>query len=282
MKKFLLALLTQPVFAHHGQDFLVTLDSKTLAPWQALSGSGFEHSRYTDSEELSFTQTFILGLPNDLSFGATFRFAEEGSGGWDDFSITPSLQWTAPALSLPALDFTLHLSIAAGWEIPISTSSAHVHGDKITKQDCRSLIAIPSLFAACHQANASSQSHTHDEGGHSHSGIHRHGESHGFLRFIGEISPSSRDRLAVNLIAVFPEDDSIQTGYALAYRRQLNDSFSLGLEFTGDFDAQGEHLAYLTSTLFLNHHLTLTLGAAAGLSSASPSHSFQSLLVWRF
>jgi hypothetical protein len=84
------------------------------------------------------------------------------------------------------------------------------------------------------------------------------------------------------LIAVFAADDSIQTGYALAYRHQFDDHFSLGHEVIGDFDTSGEHLAYLTSTYALNHHLTLTLGAATGLSEDSPQSTFQSLLVWRF
>ncbi|MEJ6578659.1 MAG: hypothetical protein QNL33_15025 [Akkermansiaceae bacterium] len=32
----------------------------------------------------------------------------------------------------------------------------------------------------------------------------------------------------------------------------------------------------------LNHHLSLSLGAATGLNSTSPDSTFQGLLVWRF
>lgn len=275
----ILALLIRPVSAHHGQDFLVTLDSKSLAPWSALSGTGFEHTRYDNYEELSIVQTFLLGLPNKFSAGASFRFADDGSGSWNQFSITPSLQWTAPTLHLDSLDTSIQIAIAAGWEIPINESS-HDHGT-ISLQDCSPLLGIPSLHAACELANRNALNHTHDDS-HEHSGIHRHGESHGFLRFIAETQLTPKDRLALNLIAVFPEDKSIQTGYAMAYRHRFNEKFSVGLEATGDFDSNGEHLAYLTATTYLNHHLSVTLGAATGLNSRSPDSTFQGLIIWRF
>lgn len=276
----LLGLQLVPVSAHHGQDFLVTLDSNTLAPWTALSGTGFEHTRYSGSEELSIVQTFVTGLPNNFSAGASFRFADDGQGSWDQFSITPSLQWTAPTLHLESFDTSINFAIAAGWEIPVSSAS-HNHGSDLPLQDCSPYLGIPSLYAACQQANANAGNHTHDDG-HEHSGIHRHGESHGFLRLIAETNLSSKDRLALNLIAVFPEDDAIQTGYAIAYRHRLTEKFSLGLEATGDFNTRGEHLAYLTATTYLNHHLSVTIGAATGLNSNSPDTTFQGLVVWRF
>lgn len=282
MKKLLPLLFIQPLLAHHGQDFLVTLDTKILAPSQALSATGFENTRYDNSEEISFTQTFVFGLPENFSVGATARFADDGLGSWDDFSVTPSIQWTAPSLTMTSLDLTLHFAVAAGWEIPGSTGSEHRHSGGIPQQDCSAYLGIPSLHAACQQANANALNHNHDEGGHSHSGIHRHGESHGFVRFIAETNLSEKDRLAANVIAVIPEGESIQTGYALAFRHQLNEDFALGLETIGDFDAHGEHLAYLTSTYYFNHHLSATLGAATGLTSSSPKSTFQALVAWRF
>jgi len=278
-------LLALPAIAHHGQDFLVTLDTKTLSPWKTLSGTGFEYSSYQDSEEWSATQTFVLGLPNNFSFATTLLLSDDGSGSWDDFSITPSLQWTAPSWKPKSLGITLNFAIAAGWEIPWDSNSdsnhSHGHGSAPSLQDCSPFIAIPSLYAACQQANTNALNHSHDDD-HGHSGIHRHGESHGFIRLIAETDLTEQDRLAANFITVIPEDDSVEFGYAFAYRHQFNDSFFIGMEAIGDLDANGEHLAYLTSTIFINHHLSLTLGAATGLNSQSPDYTLQSLLVWRF
>ena len=138
------------------------------------------------------------------------------------------------------------------------------------------------MLAVTLTSNQSAANHTHDNGGHSHRGIHRHGESHGFLRLIAELKPTAKDRFVFNTITVFPEDESPQWGYALAYRHRLNEQVLLGLEATGDFELDGEHLVYLTGTSYLNHHLSATLGVATGLNDASPDLTIQTLISWRF
>jgi len=273
--------LSLPVLAHHGQDFLVTLDTGTTVPWEFRTTIGGEYTRYSGSHEASATQTVILGLPHRFSLSSTIRLADESSGSWDSLSITPTLQWSAPNLNLSGAFSTLGLAAAFGWEFPLEGSDSHNH-DSIDLMDCSGLAGIPPLFQACQLANLNATNHTHGNGGHSHRGIHRHGEGHGFLRLIAELKPTSKDRIVFNTITVFPEDESPQWGYAFAYRRRFNEQFSLGLEAIGDLDWDGEHLIYLTGTSYLNHHLTATFGLATGLTDASPDFTIQTLVAWRF
>lgn len=70
--------------------------------------------------------------------------------------------------------------------------------------------------------------------------------------------------------------------YALAYRHRFTETFSVGVEATGDFKQNGEHLVYLTGTRFVNHHLSITLGGAVGLTDESLDITAQTLLSWRF
>ncbi|WP_411846925.1 hypothetical protein AAFN60_05345 [Roseibacillus persicicus] len=270
------------VFGHHGQDFLVTLDTATPHPWQLFSTSGFDYSKQGSEEELSLLQGFTLGLPSGFTAGASYRIGDEGSGQWASESITPTLQWNGAKLEWGEHS-SLSLGFALGWEIPTSgTSSNHSHGGDLALQDCSSLIGIPALYQACLLANEERLNHSHDEDGHSHDGIHRHGESHGFLRLIAELELGERDKIASNLIAVFPEDGDPAFGYALAYRHRFNELFSAGLEATGDFDSNGEHLLYLTTTFYPNDSFSITLGTATGLTPDSADLSVQSLLTWRF
>lgn len=283
MKHLAFLLLTLPAMAHHGQDFLVTLDTGTIDPWKFKTTFGGEYSEYSSGHEVSVTQSIILGLPGLISLSSVFRFADEGSGRWDSLSITPTLQWSAPRLFNEGSLSNLKVGFAAGWEIPIDSGHDHA-GDHIdtSLMDCSGLIGIPPLFQACQQANQNAANHSHEDHGHGHRGIHRHGERHGFARFIAEFNPSSKDRIVFNTIAVFPEDQSVRWGYALAYRHRLSENLAVGLEATGDFDSEGEHLIYLTGTSFLNHHLSCTLGAATGLNNRSPDFSIQTLVSWRF
>lgn len=82
--------------------------------------------------------------------------------------------------------------------------------------DGSNLVGIPPLFQACWLANQNATNHTHADSKHSHDGIYRHGESHGFARFTAELRPTAKDRIALNSITVFPENESPQWGYAAA------------------------------------------------------------------
>ena len=280
---FLLALAA-PAYAHHGQDFLVTIDAGVNQPWEFRTTLGGEHAEYSSSNyESSLTQSLILGLPQNFTFINILRYADEGSGSWSQLSATPMLQWTAPDLKLQGSLSSLRLSVAGGWEFPINGSHdhSHDHGSPI-KMDCSSLIAVPPLFQACQLANQNASTHTHEGGSHGHQGIHRHGESHGFLRLVAELNPTPQDRFVFNTITVFPENDSPQWGYAVAYRHRFDSKLALGCEAIGDFDSNGEHLVYLTGTSYLNHHFSFTIGAATGLTEASPDFAFQTLLSLRF
>ena len=286
MKKapfLIFAMLQVPVSAHHGQDFLVTIDAGENNPWAFRSTFGGEYTEYGYDYESSLTQSLILGLPKRLTFISTFRYADEGSGSWNSFSATPMLQWTLPDLHLNGPLSSLKLALIGGWEIPINGGSSDRHDhSSASMTDCSGLVGIPTLFQACQMANQNAANHTHGDGSHGHDGIHRHGESHGFLRLITEFRPAEKDRLVFNTITVFPEGDSPQWGYAAAYRHQFSKKLALGLEAIGDLNTNGEHLIYLTGTSYANDHFSFTLGAATGLTDSSPDFTLQTLLSWRF
>lgn len=66
-------------------------------------------------------------------------------------------------------------------------------------------------------------------------------------------------------------------GLRRSYRHRVSECFALGLEATGDFDVNGEHLFYLTSTSFVNNRFSFTICVATGLTEASPDFTSQTL-----
>lgn len=286
MKIPLFFALALPAWAHHGQDFLVTIDAGVNRPWEFRTTFGGEYSDYSRVTERSLTQSIILGLPRGFSFINILRYGDPGEGSWNTLSTTPMLQWTAPDLNLRGPLSSLHLSVAGGWEIPINEGPHHDHAlDHGTPalRDCSDLIAIPPAFLACQMANQNAAGHSHETGeGHQHDGIHRHGQSHGFLRLVAELNPTPSDRLVFNTITVFPEEESPRWGYAAAYRHRFHPRIALGIEATGDLDANGEHLVYLTGTSYFTDQFSATLGVATGLTEDSPNLTLQTLVSWRF
>lgn len=286
MKKrsaFILYCLSSPLQAHHGQDFLVTIDTGQNDVGAFRSTFGGEYTRYGDDNERSLTQSLILGLPHRMTLLSIFRYADDGQGSRSSFSASPMLQWTLPRLDLDGPFSSLQLAIAGGWEIPINRGDRQDHSHSPAPlADCSGLVGIPTLFQACQMVNQNAANHSHGDEGHLHGGIHRHGESHGFLRFVAEIRPTPKDRFVVNTITVFPEGHSPQWGYAAAYRHRFTEQFAFGIETIGDFDVSGEHLVYLTGTSYINNHLSLTIGGATGLTSNSPDLTLQTLVSWRF
>ncbi|MBK1831357.1 hypothetical protein JIN77_11510 [Verrucomicrobiaceae bacterium R5-34] len=274
-------VLASNAFAHHGQDFLVTLDTATPHAGQIYSTTGFDYSKHGGEEETAILQAFSIGLPAGFTLGASYQISNEGDSEWAAQSFTPTLQWNAPSYTW-GQHSSLSLGIAIGWEIPTEgEDSDHSHSDSLELTDCSSLIGIPALYQACQLANEQRANHTHGDE-HSHDGIHRHGESHGFVRLIAQLELGHHDQIAANLIAVFPEDDSPAYGYAIAYRHRFSDFLAAGIEATGDFDRHGEHLLYLTTTLYPNEKASITFGAAAGLTEAASDFALQTLFTWRF
>ena len=275
--------LSAAAHGHHGQDFLVTIDAGQNDPWAFRSTFGGEYSEYAGEYESSVTQSMVLGLPHRLTFISILRYADDGAGSWSSLSATPMLQWNLPDLELEGPLSSLRLAVAGGWEFPINGGHEDGHNhSSAPMMDCSGLVGIPPLFRACQMANQNAANHTHGENGHGHDGIHRHGESHGFFRLVAELRPTPKDRIVLNSITVFPEDDSPRWGYAAAYRHRFSEHFALGLEATGGFDANGEHLLFLTGTSFVNDGFSFTVGAATGLTKASPDLTLQTLLSLRF
>ncbi|MEN8772177.1 MAG: hypothetical protein ABF379_02745 [Akkermansiaceae bacterium] len=119
-------------------------------------------------------------------------------------------------------------------------------------------------------ANQNAANHTHADSKHGHDRIHRHDERHGFARFVAEFRPTTKDRIVLNSITVFPENESPQWRLRRSYRHHFSECFALGLDATGDFDVNGEHPLYLTSISFVNNRSSFTVCAVTGLTEASP------------
>lgn len=282
-------LLIHSLAAHHGQDFLVTLDAKRVDPWNVVVTTGAEFTKSAGEEEISIVQGFILGLPGGLSSGLSYRYGDDPeSGNWDAHSLTPSLQWSSSALALGASGMRVNFAIAGGYEINFGPrddlqSGSHRHGEDLQERDCSALLGVPSLYEACQQVNVNARNHTHKkEGSHEHEGIHRHGKDHGFVRLIADFTTHSRSRFAVNLVGVFPDGESVAFGYAAAWRHRFTDRLAMGLEATGDLRDDGQHSLFLASICSIDHARSLTLGVATGLTEEAPDLSVQGLLVWRF
>ncbi|MDP0490171.1 MAG: hypothetical protein Q7Q71_03870 [Verrucomicrobiota bacterium JB023] len=281
MRKLILPIsLASPLFAHHGQDFLVTLDAAPLASGEFLSLTRTEFTSYQSEEEFGVSQSLLAGLPGDLSIGATFLLTNNAEDFSDNaLALSPSIQWSPEFSRIGSLSF----SLSGAWEFALreQDSHHHDHGEEIPVDDCSALIGIPHLYQACLAANENRQNHTHDES-HDHGGIHRHGQSHGTLRLIADWDATDHFKIAGNLIAVFPEGDSPAFGYALAMRQEVTSWLALGLEGTGDFDSGGEHLALATATFRPTHHHTLLIGAGTGLGDESAELSLHTSFNWRF
>lgn len=270
----LLAALTAPALAHHGQDFFVTLDTRVP---DAGSGSLFlttSWAKTSGADETEIDPGFLLGLGRGFAFGSSFQFSNGTPGSLGYAGVTPLLEWST---AIPGSSF--RFGATASWHFADSShssshASVHYHTIPDPGNGPGSNPDAPT--------GGSTSAHAHGGGSHSHDGIHRHGKDHFQTRLIGEWQAAEKTRVLVNLLAVGGGRDDIDFGYAVAVRQDLSHRLAAGLEVTGDFDTSGIHQAIAGLFYTPHHDITLRLGAGVGLGPGSKDFSLQSGVTWRF
>ncbi|MBL9114826.1 MAG: hypothetical protein JNJ83_07430 [Verrucomicrobiaceae bacterium] len=123
----------------------------------------------------------------------------------------------------------------------------------------------------------------HEHTAHDHaSGIHSHGVSGLRARLIIEANISESNKIVANLINVTPDDGKAAWGYAIGFRHAFNHDVAMSLEAIGDFDVEMQHQVLLAGHFSPAHWATVRVGAAVGLTEASPDFTLQTGLVLRF
>lgn len=257
--------------AHHGEDFLVVMDSTVPEPLHATAFSAIEWSRRGTEDEVSFEPGFMAGLLPGLAAGASFQFEDEDAAGWDYSAIDPSLQWT-----IPSGDFPVKFAIHAGY-VFAEGSDGHSHSHHHDEEEERS----PRHEGEHHDEDDGSD-FLDDHASHEHNGIHRHGEDHFHLRLIADTKLGEKNRLVVNFIGVAPGSGEYDFGYAIGLRHQFSHAWAIGIENIGDFNTHGEN--ELIAGLYWTpiHACTIRLGAGFGIGQASDDFSLRSGITWRF
>ena len=275
MKVFFFALLPTTAFAHHGQDFFVTLDTRTpdIGHGSVFMASSWENHRGGD--ETLVEPGFSVGLGQGFSIGSTFQWSDETTGSWGYSGVTPILQW-----SFAVPDSPLRIGVSGSYHF---ADSSHTTGHSEATTHYHPPIDTSGPGSNPDAPVAGGSNHAH-QGGHSHDhgGIHRHGEDHFQFRLIAEWQAAENTRLLFNIIAVGSGTDDIDFGYAVGVRRKFSHTFAVGVEGIGDFDTSGQHEVIAGIYYTPRHHVTVRLGAGAGLGPNSSDIALHSGVTWRF
>ncbi|RYD61587.1 MAG: hypothetical protein EOP83_16670 [Verrucomicrobiaceae bacterium] len=275
MKRLLLLFaLTLDANAHHGQDFFVTLDTHVpeLAHGSVFVSGSWGKTAGADETEVS--PGFLAGIGGGFALGSTFQLSNETPGTFGYAAVTPLIQWSA---AVPGTDFRLGVSASyqfADNSHTISHLSVHHHVNPGSSGGQGSNPDAPPP--------GSGSNHIHGGAGHSHDGIHRHGEDHFETRLIGEWQATERTRVLVNFLAVGGGRDDTDFGYAVAVRQDLTKRLAAGVEVIGDLDTHGLHEAIAGLFYSPAHDLSLRLGAGTGFGAGSTDFSLHGGLTWRF
>ncbi|MEQ1751894.1 MAG: hypothetical protein ABL974_20905, partial [Prosthecobacter sp.] len=265
----LLFLLTTTLHAHHGRDFILIQDSAIPDYLSGVAIAGYEWTSDGDTNEFSTEPGFFIGLAPALAFGLSAGFSDEGDG-WNYTGGTPQFVVSI----LPA---TGPMNFRVGFWTGYEFAEASDHADSTSAGHAHTPGTGPDAGPVS----------PHDHGGHdhgSHGGIHRHGESGWYNRFIIESDLTHHTRAVFNLISfVSGTGGKPGFGYAAGVRHEFNHDLSFGIEAIGDFEErQSSHQVLLTTMIGLPKRLSLRLGIGAGLTPASPDFTLHTSFLWRF
>ena len=271
---FILLATTSSALAHHGQDFLINYDPDIPSPNRIVGFSAFEWTRQSDgTNEISTEPGFLWGVAPGVAFGTTVRIADEGTGSWGYSGVNPMIQ-----IMLPKNGRRWSLGLFAGYLfVDSSNQPLHSHGQEH--------IHDPNPGGIDNGPDAPPPGpivHLHEDGGHSHTGIHRHGEDHFQFRILFETPLWKDSKFVTNLISVAPGGGDYAFGYSLGLRQQFTHEWAAGVEAIGDFNTGGEHEALVGVYWTPVHECTVRLGFGKGIGSASKDFSIHSGVTWRF
>lgn len=274
MKRFVIAfLITAPIAAaHHGQDFLLNYDPDIPGKNRVVGFTAFEWTKQSDGlNEYSSEPGFLWGVAPGIAVGTTVRIADEGTGNWGYSGINPMIQ-----IMLPREGRRWSMGLYAGYLFADSANQlTHSHEDHIHDPNPGGIDNGPDA------PPPGPTVHVHDEG-HSHTGVHRHGEDHFQFRFLFETPLWEDSKFVANLIGVAPGSGDYAFGYSLGLRQQFTHEWAAGLEAIGDFNTGGEHEALVGAYWTPVHECTLRLGFGKGIGSGSKDFSIHSGITWRF
>lgn len=112
-----LAVTAPPATAHHGQEYVVVMDSSVPSMWSGTVFGGTEWSRDGRLDEISAEPGFLLGLGSRVAVGATLGF----SGTEDDWgyeSVSPFVQFQITPPSWP-----VRVAVMAGYHFADTTTT---------------------------------------------------------------------------------------------------------------------------------------------------------------
>lgn len=285
MKRYLLiaTLLTSPVFADHGRDFLLLQDATVPAIGDWITFTNFNASVQSGPDEAGFELGATTGIFPRTSLTAALQSADSGQGSWDWSSAGPALQFDLTPPGSPVL-----IGLLIGRDFALRDQhydhedhhEDDAHDDHHEEDDHHD---FEVLHADDPHEEEEPHEHEDEEGGnHEHSGIHLHGIDAYHARLIIEGTVCGETRWVGNLIALFPDEGETAFGYAVGIRHPVSDRLAIGAEATGDFSINDYHEATLGCYYSPIHALTLKAGLGFGLNSASPDFTFRTGLVWKF
>jgi hypothetical protein len=122
-----LALTAPTASAHHGQEFLVVLDSSVPSMWTGTVFGGIEWSRDGRLDEFSTEPGFLLGLGSRLAAGATLGFSgTENDWGYESISPFLQVQITPPTWPVRIALMAGYHFADSGAEDPAITTSRRI------------------------------------------------------------------------------------------------------------------------------------------------------------
>ena len=266
-------LLVTPAFADHGRDFLFLQDVEVPSTGEWIMSSNFNFSSQSGPDEAGAEVELTTGIFPRTSFAAVLQYADLDGAGWDWSAAGASIQFD---LTPPGSPVLLGLSLGRDFSL---AGEGHHHDEHEEE--------FQALHGGLHDDDGDHDDHDddddHDDADeHEHSGIHQHGIDDFRVRLTAEGNLPGGIRVVGNLIGLLPDDGDAAMGYAIGVRHQINHHLGLGLEATGDFNANEYQEAAVGIYYSPVHSVTVKFGVGTGLNETSPNLTLRTGVVWKF
>ena len=295
--------------AHHGQDFFLVEDADLPAP-----GHGNIHSSlgWASTGDFEMEPGFSAGLLPRTAFSLNAGINGDGEA-WQYESVTPRLHFLLTPPDAGGLRLSLSLSRtwyegSAGGASYTETTLTPVNEPAKTETitttvpDTEEPPCDPSVDVDCIPAASPRivPRHTGHTGAAASTTrvVRSTAASTTYRRTVRERHlPPPADfttlrlvlqqdfgaaRAVLNASAIIPDRGPVEWAYAAGVRYQFTGAWAAGVEAAGDFTSHSTHEIVAGAYWTASHHLTLRLGAGAGLNDRTPDFSIRSGLLWRF